>query len=236
MGAYVRVSVGSFPVLGLGGVSVTAIGVMGGTFDPIHFGHLRAAEEVLQGFGLERVIFVPSGRPPHKPALEVTLPEHRYLMVLLATADNPQFEVSRMEIDRAGPSYTLDSLREMRRMFSSEKALYFITGLDAILEIGTWNGYRELFDLADFIAVTRPGYGVQALSDLEKTLGEQSFAKVHPFPVTLLAIASSDIRRRVREGKSIRYLVPDPVVKYVEKERLYQVHVSSSGGEGVNCE
>lgn len=200
---------------------VTAIGVMGGTFDPIHFGHLRAAEEVLQGFGLERVIFVPSGRPPHKPVEEVTPPEHRYLMTLLATADNPRFEVSRTEIERAGPSYTLDSLREMRRAFSQETALYFITGLDAILEINKWQGYVELLELADFIAVTRPGYSVRAVSDLEKTLGQERFARIHTFPVTLLAISSRDIRKRIREGKSVRYLVPDPVLRYVEKERLY---------------
>ncbi len=215
---------------------MTAIGIMGGTFDPIHFGHLRAAEEVLQGFGLERVIFVPSGRPPHKPVLEVTPPEHRYLMTLLATADNPQFEVSRMETDRIGPSYTLDSLRELRKAFSPEKAFYFITGLDAILEIGTWQSYAELFDLADFIAVTRPGYSVQALSHLETALGEERFAKIHPFPVTLLAIASSDIRKRVREGKSVRYLVPEPVVSYIQKERLYlsspERRVTKTGSSG----
>lgn len=200
---------------------MTAIGIMGGTFDPIHYGHLRAAEEVLQGFGLERVIFVPSGRPPHKTAEDITSPEHRYLMTLLATADNPHFEVSRIEIDRQGPSYTLDSLRHLRETYSREKALYFITGLDAILEIETWNGYKELFELADFIAVTRPGYSVQTLNDLGMNLGEERFSKIHPFPVTLLAIASREIRRRVREGKSVKYLVPDAVVKYIEKERLY---------------
>lgn len=200
---------------------VTAIGIMGGTFDPVHFGHLRAAEEVLQGFGLERVIFVPSGRPPHKPVLEVTPPEHRYLMTLLATADNPRFTVSRVEIDRAGPSYTLDTLKELHKSHSPETAFYFITGLDAILEISTWSKYQELFDLTDFVAVTRPGYSVQVLSDLERTLGSARFQKIHPFPVTLLAIASSDIRKRVREGKSIRYLVPDSVDKYIRKEGLY---------------
>jgi nicotinate-nucleotide adenylyltransferase len=194
---------------------------MGGTFDPIHFGHLRAAEEVLQGFGLERVIFVPSGRPPHKSVLEVTPPEHRYLMTLLATADNPHFEVSRIETDRVGLSYTLDSLLALRKNYSPEKAFYFITGLDAILEIGTWEKYTELFALTDFVAVTRPGYSVQALADLENTLGPERFQKIHPFPVTLLAIASTDIRRRVREGKSIRYLVPDSVDKYIRKEGLY---------------
>lgn len=215
---------------------MTAIGVMGGTFDPIHFGHLRAAEEVLQGFGLERVIFVPSGRPPHKPVSEVTPPEHRYLMTMLATADNPHFEVSRIEIERDGPSYTLDTLVELRKNYSHEKAFYFITGLDAILEIGTWSKYKELFKITDFVAVTRPGYSVQALSDLERTLGPERFAKIHPFPVTLLAIASTDIRRRVREGKSIRYLVSDNVEKYIYKEGLYlsdpQRRVNKSGGAG----
>jgi len=200
---------------------VTAIGVMGGTFDPIHFGHLRAAEEVLQGFGLERVIFVPSGKPPHKPLSEVTSPEHRYMMAKLATADHPQFEVSGIEIQREGPSYTLDTLRELRDTLCKEKTLYFITGLDAILEIHTWNGYKQLFDLADFIAVTRPGYSVEAFGTLENLLGPDCFSKVHPFPVTLLAIASRDIRRRVREGESIRYLVPEPVRLYIGKERLY---------------
>ncbi|MGI6632976.1 MAG: nicotinate-nucleotide adenylyltransferase [Bacillota bacterium] len=200
---------------------MTAIGIMGGTFDPIHYGHLRAAEEVRQGFGLERVVFVPSGQPPHKIAEEVTSPEQRYLMTLLATSDNPHFEVSRIEIDRCGPSYTLDSLRHFRETYSREKAIYFITGLDAILDIRTWKGYNELFNLADFIAVTRPGYSVQTLNDLGEALGDERFSKIHPFPVTLLAIASTEIRRKVREGKSIKYLVPDSVMEYIEKERLY---------------
>lgn len=213
---------------------MTAIGIMGGTFDPIHYGHLRAAEEVRQGFGLERVVFVPSGRPPHKRAEEVTSPEHRYLMTLLATSDNPYFRVSRMEIDRQGPSYTLDSLRHLKQVSGPEKAFYFITGLDAILEIKKWKGYDKLFDLADFIAVTRPGYSVQALNDLGADLGEGQSSKIHPFPVTLLAIASTEIRRRVREGKSIKYLVPDSVMEYVEKERLYladpETQVTRAGG------
>lgn len=200
---------------------MTAIGIMGGTFDPVHFGHLRAAEEVRQGFGLERVIFVPSGRPPHKPAEELTSPDHRYLMTLLATADHPYFEVSRLEIDREGPSYTRDSLREFRRALGSSASLYFITGLDAILSIHSWNGYEDLFELADFIAVSRPGYNVRALQAMQRTLGEKCFSKIHQFPVTLMAISSRDIRRRVQEGQSIRYLVPETVMRYIEKERLY---------------
>jgi nicotinate-nucleotide adenylyltransferase len=200
---------------------VIAIGVMGGTFDPIHFGHLRAAEEVLQGFGLERVIFVPAGRPSHKLHSEVTSPEHRYTMAKLATVDHLRFEVSPIEIQREGPSYTLDTLRELKDSVCKGKTLYFITGLDAILEIHTWKGYKQLFELANFIAVTRPGYSVEAFLTLEKVLGPECFSKVHPFPVTLLAIASRDIRRRVREGESIRYLVPEPVRLYIEEHGLY---------------
>lgn len=200
---------------------MTAIGIMGGTFDPIHYGHLRAAEEVRQGFGLERVVFVPSGRPPHKPISEVTPPEHRYLMAQLATADHPHFEVSRMEIDRDGPSYTLDTLKALRQVYGEEKDIYFITGLDAVLETPTWKSFTELFELADFIAVTRPGYDLSALISLKQVLGETLFKKIHPFPVTLLAIASSEIRRKLRERESVRYLIPDAVASYAEKERLY---------------
>jgi len=210
-----------FSVSGFGGALVTAIGIMGGTFDPIHFGHLRAAEEVRQGFGLERVIFVPSGRPPHKQASEVTPPEHRYLMTLLATVDNPHFAVSRTEIDRTGNSYTLDTLRELRKEYGADTVFYFITGLDAILSVRSWAHWEDLFSLTDFVAVTRPGYSIRGLSELEKALGPDKSAKIHTFPVTLLAIASTDIRKRVREGKSIRYLVPECVDEYIRKEALY---------------
>lgn len=200
---------------------MTAIGVMGGTFDPIHFGHLRAAEEVLQGFALERVIFVPSGEPPHKSLSDVTSPEHRYMMAKLATDNHPHFEVSKIEIQREGPSYTLDTLRELKSTVCKGKKVYFITGLDAILEIQTWNSYERLFDLADFVAVTRPGYSERALCELGKFLGPDCFAKVHLFPVTLLAIASTHLRRRVEKGESIRYLVPEPVRLYINDQKLY---------------
>lgn len=200
---------------------MTAIGIMGGTFDPIHYGHLRAAEEVRQGFGLERVVFVPSGNPPHKREEDITSSRHRYLMTVLATADNPHFQVSRIEIDREGPSYTLDSLRQLKETYSSDTALFFITGLDAILKVESWNGYRQMFELADFIAAIRPGYSVRDLQVLRESLGPELGAKVHPFPVTLLAIASTEIRRRTSEGKSVKYLVPDPVEQYIKKERLY---------------
>jgi nicotinate-nucleotide adenylyltransferase len=200
---------------------VTAIGIMGGTFDPIHFGHLRAADEVLEGFGLEKVIFVPSGRPPHKPSGSVASPMHRYIMTQLATSDHPHFRVSRVEIDREGTSYTVDTLKALRQQHKPPQTLYFITGLDAILQISTWKNHLDLFDLSDFIAVTRPGYSPEGLHDLRNTLGASRFAKIHFFPITLLDITSTEIRRKVREGKSIRYLVPDPVANFIEKERLY---------------
>lgn len=195
-----------------------AIGIMGGTFDPIHFGHLRAAEEVLQGFGLDRIIFLPSGRPPHKSA---SAKEHRLKMTELAISDHPRFLVSKIEIDREGPSYTLDTLAKIRSEIGQDTPIYFITGLDAILGVCTWHGYKDLFKLANFIAVTRPGYDSHALLGLKSSLGEDCFEKIQLFPVTLLAISSGDIRRYLRQGKSIRYLVPEKVFDYIREERLY---------------
>lgn len=197
------------------------IGIMGGTFDPIHFGHLRAAEEVLQGFDLERVIFVPAGNPPHKAGEKISSAEHRYLMTVLATMDHPNFEVSRVEIDRPGFSYTLDTLKEFKKRFPGDN-LYFITGADAILSVHSWNGYRELFELADFIAVTRPGYSMESLDCLKPLVGDRCYSRIHVFTVTSLAISSSDIRERVRKSLSIRYLIPEMVRRYIERNRLYK--------------
>ncbi len=200
---------------------MTAIGIMGGTFDPIHLGHLRAAEEVLEGFGLDRVVFVTSGTPPHKEARTVSASEHRHNMTGLAIKDNPRFEASRLEIDRQGPSYTLDTLRFFRETCGKDSSLYFITGLDAILGIPSWKSYRELLSLADFVAVTRPGYDVSSLEGLREVLGDPLFAKIHTFHATLMAISSSDVRSKMKEGRSVRYLVPNDVVAYAERERLY---------------
>lgn len=197
------------------------IGIMGGTFDPIHFGHLRAAEEVLQGFQLDRVIFVPAGNPPHKAGERISSAEHRYLMTVLATMDHPNFEVSRVEIDRPGFSYTLDTLKEFKKRFPEDN-LYFITGADAILSVHGWNGYKELFELADFIAVTRPGYSMESLDCLRPLIGDCCYSRIHVFTVTSLAISSSDIRERVRKSLSIRYLIPEMVRRYIERNGLYK--------------
>ncbi|NPV29272.1 MAG: nicotinate-nucleotide adenylyltransferase [Firmicutes bacterium] len=195
------------------------IGIMGGTFDPIHYGHLVTAEAAREKYGLERVIFVPSGHPPHKDAREVTDFWHRYLMVLLAVVSNPYFEVSRMEYDRGGVTYTIDTVREFRRLYGAGTELFFITGADAILEILTWKQPEELLAMCRFIAATRPGYDLRQLNSL---LGEFYQGAVSVLEIPMLSISSSDLRRRVKTGLSIKYLVPEPVEFYIFQNGLYR--------------
>ncbi|WP_434969393.1 nicotinate-nucleotide adenylyltransferase [Microbacterium sp. bgisy207] len=187
------------------------IGVMGGTFDPIHHGHLVAASEVADSFGLDEVVFVPTGQPWQKQ--EVTESEHRYLMTVIATASNPSFSVSRVDIDRDGPTYTIDTLRDLQRL-NPGADLYFITGADAIAQILSWRNHDELWELAHFVAVSRPGHvlntdglPVEDVSQLE---------------IPALAISSTDCRDRVRGGHPVWYLVPDGVVQYIAKHHLYR--------------
>ena len=187
------------------------IGVMGGTFDPIHHGHLVAASEVADSFGLDEVVFVPTGQPWQKS--DVTESEHRYLMTVIATASNPSFSVSRVDIDRDGPTYTIDTLRDVQRL-NPDADLYFITGADAIAQILSWRNHDELWELAHFVAVSRPGHvlntdglPVEDVSQLE---------------IPALAISSTDCRGRVREGHPVWYLVPDGVVQYIAKHHLYR--------------
>ena len=190
---------------------------MGGTFDPIHHGHLVAASEVQALFGLDEVVFVPTGQPWQKDAESVTAPEHRYLMTVIATASNPRFSVSRVDIDRPGSTYTLDTLRDLHAHYGSDVELFFITGSDALSQILTWHGVLELFELAHFVGVTRPG----------TTLSERDIAHLPPDKVTLievpaLAISSTDCRKRVKERLPIWYLVPDGIVQYIAKRGLYR--------------
>ena len=195
------------------------LGIMGGTFDPIHYGHLLMAEEARQAFALDEVVFVPNGRPAHKKAYLVSSPEDRFAMTLLATGSNPCFSASRMEIDRPGPSYTIDTLREFRRLYPNLDALYFITGADAVLEILTWHEYENLVTACQFIAVTRPGFVLERLPQI----ADAAFmASVHYLPIPGLEISSTDIRKRVREGRSIKYLTPEPVEAYIRQQGLYQ--------------
>ncbi len=187
------------------------IGVMGGTFDPIHHGHLVAASEVAQSFDLDEVVFVPTGRPWQKA--DVTESEHRYLMTVIATASNPQFTVSRVDIDRAGPTYTIDTLRDLQRERPGAE-LFFITGADAVAQILGWRNHQELWDLAHFVAVSRPGHVLT-------TEGLPS-DNVSQLEIPALSISSTDCRDRVRRGHPVWYLVPDGVVQYIAKHHLYR--------------
>lgn len=187
------------------------IGVMGGTFDPIHHGHLVAASEVAQSFDLDEVVFVPTGMPWQKT--KVTEGEHRYLMTVIATASNPRFTVSRVDIDRDGPTYTIDTLRDLKAA-RPDAELFFITGADAIAQILGWRNHDELWELAHFVAVSRPGHVLS-------TQGLPS-EDVSQLEVPALAISSTDCRARVREGNPVWYLVPDGVVQYIAKHHLYR--------------
>jgi nicotinate-nucleotide adenylyltransferase len=186
---------------------------MGGTFDPIHHGHLVAASEVQSGFGLDEVLFVPTGRPWQKDAREVTSAELRYLMTVIATASNPRFTVSRVDIDRPGPTYTIDTLRDLHAQ-EPDAELFFITGADALHEILTWKDADELFSLAQFVGVTRPGHELS---------GQGLPAdRVSLLEVPAMAISSTDCRNRVRVGEPVWYIVPDGVVQFIGKYGLYR--------------
>jgi len=185
---------------------------MGGTFDPIHHGHLVAASEVQSLFGLDEVLFVPTGQPWQKDGRRVAPAEHRYLMTVVATASNPRFTVSRVDIDRPGLTYTIDTLRDLHRE-RPDAELYFITGADALAQILSWKDAEELWRLAHFIGVTRPGH---ELSD-----GGMPRDRVTLQEVPAMAISSSGCRSRVAAGEPIWYLVPDGVVQYIAKHRLY---------------
>jgi nicotinate-nucleotide adenylyltransferase len=184
---------------------------MGGTFDPIHHGHLVAASEVADSFGLDEVVFVPTGEPWHKDGVSPS--EHRYLMTVVATASNPSFTVSRVDIDRAGTTYTIDTLRDLRAE-RPDADLFFITGADAITQILAWKDHEDLWDLAHFVAVSRPGH-VLSIDGLPSD-------RVSQLEVPALAISSTDCRERVREDRPVWYLVPDGVVQYINKYDLYR--------------
>jgi nicotinate-nucleotide adenylyltransferase len=191
---------------------------MGGTFDPVHLGHLVIAEVSRVEFGLERILWVPAGDPPHKREDPVTPQEHRYAMVLLATAPNPHFEVSRLELERGGLSYSYDTVQYFRQLYPDAE-LYFITGADAILEILTWHRHEELVRACRFIAVTRPGYDLARLSSV---LPAEYLPRISPLTAPGVDVSSTQIRSRVRAGEPIRYLVPDSVEAYILKTRLYR--------------
>jgi nicotinate-nucleotide adenylyltransferase len=190
------------------------IGIMGGTFDPIHHGHLVAASEVADRFDLDQVVFVPTGQPWQKGDVAVSPAEDRYLMTVIATASNPRFCTSRVDIDRSGPTYTVDTLRDLKREFGPDADLFFITGADALSRILSWKDADQVFAMARFIGVTRPGFELSAAH-----LPEDSVRLIR---VPAMAISSTDCRARVAAGEPIWYLVPDGVVQYIAKRGLYR--------------
>lgn len=192
----------------------TRIGIMGGTFDPIHHGHLVAASEVADLFKLDEVIFVPTGQPWQKG--DVSAAEDRYLMTVIATASNPQFSVSRVDIDRPGPTYTIDTLSDLRKKYL-EAELFFITGADALEKILIWHEWEKAFEQATFVGVTRPGYILRD-TNLPKKYQDQ----VELVQIPAMAISSTDCRARAKAGQPVWYLVPDGVVQYISKRGLYQ--------------
>ncbi|HEY3681652.1 MAG TPA: nicotinate-nucleotide adenylyltransferase [Streptosporangiaceae bacterium] len=192
----------------------TRLGIMGGTFDPIHHGHLVAASEVAHLFELDEVVFVPTGQPWQKDDRKVAPAEDRYLMTVIATASNPRFSVSRVDIDRPGPTYTIDTLREVRDQRGPDTDLFFITGADALAQIVSWHDANEIFDLAHFVGCTRPGH---KLADPGLPEGKVSLVEV-----PALAISSTECRERVADDEPVWYLVPDGIVQYINKRGLYR--------------
>jgi nicotinate-nucleotide adenylyltransferase len=197
------------------------IGISGGTFDPIHHGHMIIAEQIRESLELDKVIFIPSGLPPHKDDLKVTPAEHRFNMVHAAVQTNPFFEVSRIEVDREGYTYTIDTIKKLNGLFGDTVRLFFITGADVIPELLTWKNYEDLFKLCEFIAVLRPGFKKEGFMKEIGYLRSVYSAKIHTVDAPLIGISSTIIREKVKEGKSIKYLVPESVEFYILKNRLY---------------
>ncbi len=191
-----------------------ATGLMGGTFDPIHIAHLIIAEHALDSLDLARVIFIPAARPPHKPGTEVTPVEHRLEMARLATEGNPRLQVSDVEARRASTSYTIETIRELRSEFGDDEKMYFIMGADSLTQFLTWKDPHDLLSACQFVVVPRPGVTVDAVDPRIRR-------SVLVLDTPLLDVASSDIRERVRHGRTIRYLVPPEVSAYIQEKKLY---------------
>lgn len=203
------------------------LGIMGGTFDPIHYGHLVAAETARYEFALETVIFIPTGIPPHKTGRLITPPELRYQMVAQAIADNNAFKVSRIEIERLGLTYTVDTLRLLQQKYT-EYELYFITGADAFREIFTWREANEILELTQFIGASRPGFDARAFLEELQVQNPRFYERMHFLEIPALAISSTEIRSRVQKGQSIRYLLPESVRLIINDKNLYREVESDS--------
>jgi nicotinate-nucleotide adenylyltransferase len=224
------------PLQRLGRSARMRLGIMGGAFDPIHIAHLVTAEEALMQFGLDEVVFMPAGNPPHKTR-QMAPAEFRYLLVCAATASHPCFSVSRYEIDRQQVGYTVDTLEHVAAVIGPEAEIFFITGADAVLDILTWKAPARVLELCTLIAATRPGYDLSRLSAvferLDSGVTDSSLdARVRAMEIPALAVSSSMIRERLASGKPIRYLVPDVVAQLIEKASLYAAPASRAPTEG----
>ncbi len=197
------------------------LGLMGGTFNPIHVGHLITAEAVWETFGLDEVLFIPSAHPPHKPEQEMIAPVHRLRMTEIAIAGNPHFRISDIELRRQGPSYALDTVNALRGIYGDDAELYFITGADAVNDLYTWYHARELLVSCHFIAATRQGSELD-METLQEHFGELGRSHIHRLSTPALEISSTDIRERLIEGRSVRYIIPSEVEEYIRKEGLYR--------------
>jgi nicotinate-nucleotide adenylyltransferase len=197
------------------------IGILGGTFNPIHNGHLIMAEEIRETFNLDKVLFIPSGNPPHKSSKEVIDKEHRFNMVSEAIEGNVFFEKSRIEVEREGYTYTIDTLKKLKKSQKENVLLYYIVGADVLYDLSKWKDYELVFKECEFIAALRPGSGIEDFEGHIEYLKTKYQAKIKKAYIPLIDISSTEIRKRVKEGRSIKYLVPESVENYIKENKLY---------------
>lgn len=202
-------------------VNKKRIGISGGTFDPIHNGHLIISEEIRERHNLDKIIFVPTGKPPHKSGYRVTMPEHRFNMVKLAIASNDSFDISRIELDREGYIYTIDTMNYLKQQYEKETDFFFITGADVVWDLPKWKDPVGLFKICDFIVATRPGYDTVKLIEEADRLKREFNARITITKTQLIDISSTSIRERVHENRTIKYLVPECVEEYIKVNGLY---------------
>lgn len=207
-------------ILAEGVIKVNRLGIMGGTFDPIHYGHLVAAEMARSKFNLSKVLFIPSGTPPHKDRSDISAAGLRFEMIERAIQDNPAFDISALELERKGPSFTVDTLRVLRRTWPGHE-LYFITGTDALREIFFWHEAEEILMMTEFIGAARPGFDASDFLLQVQQEHPETQGRIHYLEVPALAISSTDIRARVKRGQPIRYLLPEPVRHFIQQYGLY---------------
>ncbi len=204
-----------------------SIALFGGTFNPIHYGHLAIAEEIRAKFNLDRVVFVPTFLPPHKDPVDLAEPKQRMIMAYLATVSNPCFEVSTFEVDKGGKSFSFDTVKHFHQYYGENVQLYFIVGADMLMEISSWKNIAELLKMCKFIAVPRPGYDIQKifnqffLSSSNFSFASDLIERILIEEMAMLEISATNIRRRVKEWKSIKYLVPEMVEQFIHNQHLY---------------